>query len=258
MPTLTSVRYGNEVIPVGPLCVTPENQEEVTEEDQPIKHVMKCEMNTEIDQENLPLEDRYGATPQANLIKGDPGPVVAQQRLWFPGSHQRVPVEVHNQGHGTLFVELNLSEETELFRLVGRLSESKSKLHQNRFCQLVGLWSDEKIDIAVGPQAFLRVECFRERLTLQEDKRKVTICESRCNFSQGLLMVHRGGDRCPSARFPLRANSGRYPGEARVPEAIAEKRLKPMMPSQPQEEIPIERGGETPEHRGNYRQGGSH
>mgnify|MGYP001377218360 CR=1 FL=1 len=69
MPALASVRHGNKAIPVGPLCVAPENQEEITEEDKPVKYMMKREMNAEVDQENLPLEDRYGITSKGNLIK---------------------------------------------------------------------------------------------------------------------------------------------------------------------------------------------
>jgi hypothetical protein len=103
-------------------------------------------------------------------------------------------VEVHRQGHWTLFIELNLSEKTPLFRLVSHLSESKPTPYKHRFCQLVGLWSDKKIDIAIGSQTFLRVKRFRERLTLQDNKWKVMIRESRCDLSQRFLMVQSGSD----------------------------------------------------------------
>src|SRR5574337_1020469 len=109
-------------------------------------------MDTEIDKEGLSFENRYGTIFQTNVTKRGPCLVIGEQGSRLPGGHQRVPVEVHRYDYGTLSVELNFSEQAEPFRLLGCPSEPKSQPHQNRLCHLVGVRSNEQIDVAIGAQ----------------------------------------------------------------------------------------------------------
>jgi hypothetical protein len=58
MLAVTSVGHRNQSIPIDPFRVPPENQEQIAEEEQPIEHMVKRKVDTEIDEKKLPAEDR--------------------------------------------------------------------------------------------------------------------------------------------------------------------------------------------------------